>query len=88
VPEQKTEHRIGLRFRRSMKAPLRNLVERMKSEGIDPEHISLFEQAAEAARTGEPLIVICAEPMEAELMAAAFPAWGIVKPNIEQLSLV
>jgi hypothetical protein len=60
----------------------------MNSEGIGTEHASLFRAAAEAARTGEPLVVVCDEPIEAELMAAAFPKWGVVAPVIEKLSPV
>lgn len=88
MPATPIEQRIGLRFRKSQARILRNLVARMKSEGIDREHISLFEAAADAAYTGEPLIVVCHELMEAELMAAAFPKWGVVAPTIEQLSVV
>ena len=80
------ESRIGLRFRKSQARTLRNLVDRMKSEGIDQDHIGLFEAAAEAARHGEPLVVICGDPMEALLMVEAFPKWGIVAPTIEELS--
>lgn len=80
-----TEHRIGLRFRKSQKSILRNIADRMKSENIDTEHVTLFEQAAEAARTGEPLEVICGDPIEAVLMARAFPDWGVVEPTVETL---
>lgn len=83
-----TEQKIGLRFRKSQARILRNLVQRMKSEGIDRESISLFESAQLAAQTGEPLIVVCHDPMEVELMAAAFPRWGVVAPTMERLALV
>lgn len=86
MPDTKPEITLGLRFRKSQAPILRNLVARMKSEGINRDHISLFESAHAAARTGEPLLVVCHDPMEAELMAAAFPQWGVVAPTVEQLA--
>jgi hypothetical protein len=64
---------------------LRELAERAKQREV-PEAHSVFALAAEAASTGEPLIVICQNPLEAILMARAYPRWGIREPVLEQVS--
>lgn len=78
--------RVGLRFPRSQARPLRNIAERIHARELGAEHAALFESAAEAARTGEPLIVQCHDALEAVMIADGFPRWGIVRPAIEELS--
>jgi hypothetical protein len=47
---------------------------------------NVFEQAARAAESGEPLILYCEDPVEAVQMAAAYITYGITRPVIEQLN--
>lgn len=77
---------IGLRFPRSQARTLRNLAERIHARDLGDEHASLFEAAAEAARTGEPLIVQCSMPIEAVMIADGFTQFGVARPAIEELS--
>lgn len=81
-----TEVRIGLRFRRSQARLLRDLAERCKVNDLGAQHVATFEQAAQAAASGEPLIVICMEPIEAVAMADGYTRFGVVRPSIEQLN--
>lgn len=80
------EHRIGLRFRRSQARTLRALAERAERRELGAESVSLFRDAADAAATGEPLIVLCEQPLEAVLIAEGFTRYGVVKPAVEELS--
>jgi hypothetical protein len=76
--------RIGLRFRRSDVARLRQIVEHYANvNGVD---VSLFDKAREATEHGEPLIVLCDTPEEALQMAFGFMPWGIERPVIEDLN--
>jgi len=75
---------MGLRFRKSQARVLRELANRAKAREL-PGAVSLFEKAAEAAASGEPLIVACSTPEEAVAMAAGFSQYGVVTPTIEQL---
>lgn len=81
------EIRVGLRFRRSQVRTLEALITRAKSEGVSKDHITLFEQAQEAARTGEPMIVHCGQWSEAEQLADGFVRYGLQRPAVESLSL-
>lgn len=73
---------IPLRFPKSQARVLRNIVDRLKSEGIAPENVTLFEQAADAARNAEPLMVRCDSLDEVRAMADAFVTFGIRRPSI------
>ena len=86
MPEMLNTFRVGLRFPRSQARVLRNLVERLNQADIDRSHTSLFASAAQATAQGEPLIVVAENLLEVELMAEAFPKFGVVKPTIEELS--
>lgn len=81
-----TTFRVGLRFPRSQARVLRNVAQRLNQADVDREHTSLFDKAAEATAMGEPLIVFAENLLEVELMAAAFPRFGVVRPTIEELS--
>lgn len=77
---------VGLRFPKSQARVLRNIATDLRSlqpEGVD---ISLFDKAAESAAAGEPLIVRCTEPQEAELIAHGFVMWGVQRPAIDAMN--
>lgn len=83
--------RIGLRFRKSQARILRNVVHRIRSGDMASrtereQAVNLFEQAAKAASTGEPLIVVCSDPVEAIAIADGFTRWGVVRPAVEELN--
>lgn len=78
-------HHIGLRFARRDAPLLRALANRIAvGELRGPAH-STFDLAADAAETGEPLIVMCERPVEAMLMAAGYSQFGVQAPTIENL---
>lgn len=78
--------RMGLRFRRSQKRVLRDLIQQMES--LQPENfdIGLFRKALESVEVDEPLVVICDTPEEVKAMADGFALWGIVRPAVEELN--
>lgn len=76
---------IGLRFDPRDARLLQALVDQWKSEGINSEQIALFTRAADDARRGEPLRVLCEHPDEAHLMADGFVLYGLTRPAIEAL---
>lgn len=76
---------IGLRFRRGDARALQELVDRWRGEGLHSEAIALFSRAAEDARIGEPMRVICDSPEEAKIFADGFVLYGIARPAIEAL---
>jgi hypothetical protein len=77
---------LGLRFSRSQARILDNIAEDLRSRRPDGIDISLFDKAAESARDGEPLVVLCDHREEIEKMARGFELWGIKRPVIEELS--
>lgn len=79
-------HRIGLRFRRSQARTLRNIADRVRASELPNHHAALFDKAADAARTGEPLIVVCVDPLEAVALADGFTQYGVVRPVVDELS--
>jgi mitochondrial fission protein ELM1 len=83
---QQTEHRIGLRFDRRDIRALRTLAIRAQLHEIAESHI-IFSLAAEAASTGEPLIVVCQTPDEAaKICSRCYIRYGVRQPAIEQVS--
>lgn len=78
---------VGLRFERGQARRLEEIaVACAQSDNLRP-HASLFHQAAEAAAGPDGLLIVkCFDPMEALLMAAAFPRYGVKQPVVEQLS--
>lgn len=78
--------RIGLRFRPRDALLLHQLAERVRHGELGPQHVATFENAADAARTGEPLIVLCEHAEEAHLMADGYARLGVARPAIEELT--
>jgi hypothetical protein len=78
--------RVGLRFNRRDARKLRTLGNQVRSGELDNRHAVLFDNAANAAKTGEPLIVECRDKAEALLMADGFPLYGVMRPVIDELA--
>lgn len=79
--------RVGLRFLRSDAPLLRQLAVRARRGELGQQAVTTFEYAADAAQTGEPLIVICEHSHdEALLMAAGYARLGVTHPAIEELT--
>lgn len=78
--------RIGLRFHRSDAKLLFALAQRVRRGELGAGHASVFEHAAEAAWTGEPLIVQCLHSSEAHVMADGYVRYGVRRPAIEELT--
>jgi hypothetical protein len=77
---------VGLRFPRSEADKLQTLADRARARELGAEAASLFQSAADATRLGEPVVVVCVELMEAQLLAAGFVRYGIAEPVLEELS--
>lgn len=45
-----------------------------------------FSAAADAAKTGQPLVVVCTDPMEALLTASRYGRFGSRSPLLEELN--
>lgn len=81
------EKRIGLRFARSDAKKLQRIADELGHTDELRDHASLFHSAAQAAAGPDGLmIVVCNDPMEAVLMAGAFPRFGVNQPAIEELN--
>lgn len=78
--------RVGLRFDRRDSRLLRQLAARVRSGELENHHASVFDNAASAAETGEPLILECEGNAEALLMADGFPLYGVSRPVIDELA--
>lgn len=79
--------RIGLRFNRGDAKQLRDIGDQLARTDTMRDHAGLFHQAAEAAAGPDGLlIVVCTNPLEAILMAHAFPRFGVSAPTVEELS--
>jgi hypothetical protein len=78
--------KAGLRFRRSQARVLRALVVRAEHRELPSANVTFFRMAAEAAHTGEPLLVECTNEAELALLASGFAHFGVVPPTIEQVS--
>ena len=81
-----TTIRIGLRFDRRDARTLRALADRAAHRELGANGVQVFQAAAEAATTGEPLIVECQSPLEARLMASGYVRFGVRRPVLEQLN--
>lgn len=77
--------RVGLRFDRSEAGLLRFLAERVRANEL-PGPAGGLLYAAEAADTGEPLILQVTDPVEAQQMASRFVALGVKRPAVEELT--
>jgi hypothetical protein len=74
-----SEQKYAMRFKRSHVRPLRAVIAKLTNAGAT-EHLSLFEQALDHARRGEPLIVVAESLEEIELMVQAFIVYGVRPP--------
>jgi hypothetical protein len=78
--------RIGLRFASADAAFLRAVARQITSGQRQGEATGGLTLAADAAETGEPLIMQCDTPQEAHQMAAKFVRLGCTMPAIEELT--
>jgi hypothetical protein len=78
--------RIGLRFQRRDAALLRRLADRVRAMELGPRDVSTFSLAADAAETGEPLIVHCEDKSEAVAMADGYTMYGVTRPVLDELT--
>lgn len=78
--------KLGLRFERRDTKLLRFLAERVRAGELGEQAANVFEQAARAAESGEPLEVFYADPIEVVQMAALYTVYGVTRPVIEELS--
>lgn len=78
--------RIGLRFAPTDARRLHHLAQRARNDELGGQAVSLFNAAAKAAHTGEPLIVHCEHPLEAVEIADGFTLYGINRPAVEALA--
>ena len=78
--------RVGLRFNHRDARLLRSLAARVQNGELHGQTLSGLQYAADAAETGEPLIIQCASPEEAEAMAARFILIGCHRPAVEELT--
>jgi hypothetical protein len=77
---------LGLRFKRRDAPHLRSLASRVRSGDMSGHGAAIFDQAALAAESGQPLELHCADPVEAVQMAVAYIKFGVTRPVIEELS--
>jgi hypothetical protein len=79
--------KLGLRFDRRDAPRLREWARRVRNGELGPhENVGTYQLAAEAAETGEPLLIEAQEPMEVVQLAAAYTLMGFRQPVIEELS--
>jgi len=78
--------RVGFRFDRRDASTLRALSARVRSGELSNHHAAVFDNAAAAAETGEPLIVECEDRAEALLLADGYPRFGVSRPIIDELA--
>ncbi len=78
--------RVGLRFHRSDAGLLQLLADRIRARELPAHAVQTFAAAADAATTGEPLIVLCEHPSEAQVMADGYVRFGVRRPAIEDLT--
>lgn len=63
---------------------LRNYARRIEQGDLGSHHLEFFIKAAEAAETGEPMIVIARDRIEMALLAAGYAQFGC-EPIIDEL---
>ena len=76
--------RAGLRFEQSQFYSLTVTADSLRA--FSPDDVRLMLLGADAARSGEPLIVNCSELAEAERIADVFTRHGLKRPAVEELS--
>lgn len=77
---------LGLRFHRGDAKLLYTLAARVRNGEMGAQAANVFEQAARAAASGEPLELHCDDPMEAVEMAVEYVRHGVTRPVIEELN--
>lgn len=77
--------RAGLRFRPADAPRLWELARRVENGEIRGDR-STYSSAAISAQTGEPLIVYCDDPSQAQQMADLYVCVGITRPAVEELT--
>lgn len=77
---------LGLRFVPSDARLLFELAARVRNGELAGHSAGFFAQAANMARTGEPLLLQCEDPVEAVHIAAAFAVFGVTAPVIESFT--
>ncbi len=77
--------RFGLRFA-CKDAPFLAALARQVRSGQRKGPVGGLAAAADAAETGEPLIIQCSTPQEAEQQAAHFVLLGVTRPAVEELT--
>jgi hypothetical protein len=80
-----SEIRVGLRFARADERLLRGLAAAVRRGEIQGD-VATFEGAADAARTGEPLIVYCNNTSEAHIMRDLYVRIGCQPPALDTLT--
>lgn len=78
--------RFGLRFDPQDASYLRAVARQIKGGQRRGETVGGLDHAAEAAETGEPLIVHCESAQEVKQMAARFVRLGCSMPAIDELT--
>ncbi len=78
--------RVGLRFDRRDANVLRALAARVRAKELGDRAVSTFASAAQSAALGEPLIVLCDHPAEAQIMADGYVRYGVRRPAVEELT--
>lgn len=77
--------RLGFRFHRGDALRLETLAELARSGQIGDRHVAKFAKAAEAARSGEPLIVYVRDPDEGRQVAAWYATFGVLEPTLDDI---
>mgnify|MGYP001124674553 CR=1 FL=1 len=80
--------RVGFRFERRDAARLQAIADRIERGELAGKGLSraVFALAADAARTGEPLVVNCTDLLDAQLIASGYSMWGVTPPTIHEIS--
>jgi hypothetical protein len=77
---------VGLRFLRRDAPRLRQLADRMRLQDLRGFDLGAFDQAADAAEQGVPLMVIASSKAEIEQIADAYPMYGVTRPAIDEFN--
>lgn len=80
------ETTIGVRFKRTDAPQLRALAQRVRLKELPGQHANLFDSAADAAESGQPLLVRCSSPEDGLLIVQGFITYGVAPLGIDYLS--
>lgn len=78
--------KVGLRFAAADAKLLRALEARVRAGDLGAQVVAVFRFAAEAAETGEPLIVECDDLDEARILAGGYTQHGVTTPVVHELT--